>query len=218
MQTGVAGGVVEVEGAVVVGYPSVGEEDIGDVAHALVVGRGHEVAGRGGDDLGRVVERGHVGVEDVAEAGCAGADAMGKVEPSLGGLDGMGAFAVLHFLDGVVVAGVDDGFFLHFGMGDVVYQGPSDASAAACLDEVVLRTGVEGVFAVDKLGMEDDVALLAAALEVGEAVPGLEVLGTGNAGSGGGAGEVALRGAVVVALGTEDAVYPSVFVAVRRMS
>ena len=72
----------------------------------------------------------------------------------------MGAFTVLHLLDGVVVPGVDDDFLLHLGACDVVDERPTDSTTAAGVDESVLWTCVEGILAVDKLGMEHHIALL----------------------------------------------------------
>ena len=114
-------------------------------------------------------------------------------------------------------------FFLHFGVGDVVNQRPADASAASGVDESVLRAGIEGVFAVDKFGVEHHVALLALRFQVGQAFPRLQfqvgqafprlqVLGAGDAGGGCSRREVACRSVVVVAFGAEDAIYPAVFV------
>ena len=73
------------------------------------------------------------------------------------------------------MARVDDGLLVQFGVGDVVDECPADAAAGAGVDESVLRAGVEGVLPVDELRVEDDVALLALRLEVGQPLPGLQV-------------------------------------------
>ena len=124
----------------------------------------------------------------------------------------MRSFAVLHFLDGVVEAFLDDGFLLHLGMSDVVDECPTDATAAACVDESVLWTRVEGVFAIHELWVKHYVALLAASFQVGQTFPVDEVLGAGDASRCCGSTEVASRSGVVVTLCTEDAINPSVFV------
>ena len=94
-------------------------------------------------------------------------------------------------------------------MSDVVDQCPADAATRSRVDEAILRTSVERIFAVDKLGVEHHVALLRARAEVGQALPRDEILRAGDAGCGRRGREVAgLR--VVMALGTEDAVDPSV--------
>ena len=62
-------------------------------------------------------------------------------------------------------------------------KAPADAAAAAGLDKVILRAGVEGVLPVDELGVQDDVALLRRArLQIGQPLPALEVLRAGNPG------------------------------------
>ena len=134
---------------------------------------------------------------------------MRQMKPPLGSLDGVGAFAIFHFRDGVVVAGVDDFFVLHLSMGDVVDQCPADAATAARIDETILRTGVEGVFAIDELRVQHNVALLRLRLQVGQTIPGLQVLGARNACRSGCRREVA-RLCVVVTLGTEHTVDPAV--------
>ena len=121
----------------------------------------------------------------------------------------MGTFAILHLRDGVIVAGVDDLFFFHLSVGDVVDQCPADAATAARIDETILRTGVEGVFAIDELRVQYDVALLRLRLQVGQTIPGLQVLGARDACRSGCRREVA-RLRVVVTLGTEHAVDPAV--------
>ena len=107
-------------------------------------------------------------------------------------------------------------------MGDIVDQCPSDASTRACVDEAVLRSRVERIpstldgfaihhFGVDELGMQDDIALLADRLQVGQAFPRDEVAGACDASCGCGGAEVAWA-SVIVALNAEDAVDPAVLV------
>ena len=72
----------------------------------------------------------------------------------------MRTLAVLHFHDGVVMTGVDDLLFLHFGMRDVVDECPSDTSTRTSVDEPILWTCVESIFAINELGVQHDVALL----------------------------------------------------------
>lgn len=60
----------------------------------------------------------------------------------------MGAFAIFHFLDRMVVTLVDDGFFLDFGVRDIINQGPSDTTATSRVDKSVLGAGVKGIFTI----------------------------------------------------------------------
>ena len=132
------------------------------------------------------------------------------MEPAFGGLDGVRAFAVFGFLDGVVVTAVNDGLFGYFGIGDVVDERPADAAAATGVDEAVLRAGVEGVFAVDKFRVEHYVALLRLAFQIREAFPVDEVAGAGDAAGCCGCREI--TGAwVIMTLYAEEAVDPAVF-------
>ena len=82
------------------------------------------------------------------------------MQPALVGAYRMRALSVLDLGDGMVATLADDFFFLDFGVGDVVNQGPADSSAASGIDKSVLRAGVEGIFSVDELRMQADVALL----------------------------------------------------------
>ena len=100
---------------------------------------------------------------------------------------------------------------LDLGIAYVVDKGPAYAAAAAGVDEAVLRAGVEGILAVDKLRVQHHVALLRLALEVGQTLPVLEVLGACYAASGCGGRQVA-RTRVIVTLHAEETVDPSVLV------
>ena len=97
-------------------------------------------------------------------------------------------------------------------MGDVLAQAKADARAGTRLDEAVHGPGVEGVLSVDELRMQDHVALLGRAqgLEVGQALPVLEVLGAHDARRRDRGREI--RIARILALGAEHAVDPAVLV------
>ncbi len=162
-----------------------------------------------GDDP-RLGEVGHEHVEDVAQPGGGIAHAVRQVKPALGRLDRRWALAVLQLLDRVVGFVVDDRLRLDYRAGHIVAQAPADAAAAAHRDEAVLRTGVERVLAVDEFRMQHDVALLAGpGLQVGQALPGDEVAGAGDAALRYGRRQV-VRLVQILALGTEQTVDPTV--------
>ena len=121
----------------------------------------------------------------------------------------MGAFAVFHFLDGVIVTEVDDFLLLDHCAVHGIYQSPANAAAASRVNESVLGACVEGIFAVHKLRVQDHVSLLAAGLNIRKPLPVHKVLRAGNACSGRCGGKVSLQG-VVLALHAEDAVDPAV--------
>ena len=100
--------------------------------------------------------------------------------------------------------------FGYFNIGHVVNQSPSDAASAAGVYEAVLRPCVERIFPVDKLRVQNHVALLALRLDVGQPVPCLQVFCARHGGCRRGGGKVAGRGCVVMSFGAEYAVYPSV--------
>ena len=211
MQPRVARGVVDVDRAVGIGDPAVAEEHVRHVARAFAAHGGHEVSGRLGDDARRVVERRYVEVEHIAQSGGAHPHAVGHMEPAAGRLDRMGALAVLALLDRMVTAHVDDPLVAHLGAGHVVHQSPADATAATGVDEAVLRTGVERVFPLHELGMKHHVALLPRTLQVGQALPRLEIARAGDARGGYGGRQIA-GCREVLAFGAEDAVDPAVLV------
>src|ERR1019366_6210620 len=114
----------------------------------------NEVAGRLVRDDPGAIELSHEHVEHIAQAGGSVAHSVGKMQPTFVGLDGRGAHTVLYFLNGVVLPIVDDDFVVNDGLLNALGQAPSDAATFAGLDEVVLRARVEGILAIDKLGME----------------------------------------------------------------
>ena len=93
----------------------------------------------------------------------------------------MRALAILYLSDGMVMTGVDDLLLFHLGVGDVVHQCPADTTTRTCIDEAILRTGIEGIFAVDELRMQHHITLLALGSQVRQALPGLQVFRTGDA-------------------------------------
>jgi len=68
--------------------------------------------------------------------------------------------------------------------GDILHQSPANPSAAAGIDETVLRAGVEGIHSVHELWVENHIALLTAGDQVRQAFPCHEVMRAGDAGSG----------------------------------
>ena len=212
MHTGIAGSIVNKYLTVLIGNPSVGEQDIRHITDTFFADGSHEVSGRSGYDLGRVFQRSHVHIEYVAKTGSTTTHAMCQMQPSFGGLDGVRTFTVLHFLDGVVVAEVNNLFFLHFGAGHVVHQCPTDTTTTAGIDETVLRTSVEGILAIHKFRVEHYVPLLALGLQVRQTFPSNQILGAGDGCCSGGRGKVTCWSIVVMAFGTEDAINPAVFV------
>ena len=153
-------GIVDVYPSVFVGNPSVGKRHVHHVADVFFALRYEEISSGLCDDACGIVKGGHIEIQHITQSGGTAAYTVCQVEPALRRADGVRTFAVLHFHDGVVVAGIDDAFLADLGMRDVVDQCPSDASAGTGIDESVLRTGVEGVLSVDEFGVEHHVALL----------------------------------------------------------
>ena len=104
------------------------------------------------------------------------------MQPAFGSLDRSGAFTVLAFFDGMIVAGVDDLLVAYDCAFHGIHQGPAYSAAASGIDESVLRARVESIFAVHELGVKHHVALLAACLDVRQTLPGAEVPGAGHPG------------------------------------
>ena len=211
MHAGVAAGVVDEHLAIGVGYPTIGEGHVHNVANIFLTLGNKEVAARLGYYPGGVVEGSHIQIEDIAQTRGAAPDAMGEMEPSAGCFYGMGTLAVLYLHYGVIVAAVYYGLLLYLGMGYVVDKSPPDATARAGVDEAILGTGVEGILSIDKLRVEHYVALLTLCLEVGQTLPVDEVLGAGYGCRRRGGRKVAGT-TVVVALSTEHSVDPTVLV------
>ncbi len=194
-----------------IGNPTVSKGHVHDIAQIFVTLRNQEESSRLGNHLRRVFQRGHIHIEHIAQAiGCR-AYTMSQMQPSFGSLDGMRALAILHLGNGVIVAGIDNLLLLHLRMGDIVYQGPANAATRTGIDKSILRTGVEGILAIDELRMQHYVALLRLRLQIGQTLPSLQVLGTCDTCGSSSSTEVAwLR--VIVTLGTEHAINPAILV------
>ena len=136
---------------------------------------------------------------------------MSQMKPPLWCLNWSRTFTILHLHNRVIVAWIDNDFFLNFGMCDVFHQSPSDATTRTCVDETILWTGVESIHAIHELRMQDNVSLLTFRYKVGQTLPRFQIFGACNTSSGSGSTEIAgLR--IVMTLGTEDTIYPSILV------
>ena len=212
METGIAGCIINIHAAVLIGNSTVGEHHVGNIAHTLPVPGSDQEAGGLRDHLAGVVQCGDEYINDVPQPGGGIPHAVGNVQPALFGLDGGGTLAVLSFGDGVVAAGAGDDLLVNDGVGDVLAQTKAYAAAGTGVDEIIHGAGVEGVLAVDKLRQQIHIALLGAALgdKVRQTLPSLEVFGADDACGSHGSGQVIH--AVVLALGAEHAVDPAVLV------
>ena len=100
------------------------------------------------------------------------------MQPPLGSFDGMRAFPVFHLLDGMIDALVEYLLFAgDFRMADIIDEGEADTSAVAGVDERILRTGVESIFAINKFRMKHNVALLRGTFQIRKAFPVHHVFG-----------------------------------------
>ena len=122
----------------------------------------------------------------------------------------MRPFTVLHLFDGMIMAVVDDDFFFHFRMGYIIYQCPTDTAAVAGIDEIILRTGVQGIFTVYKFRVQNDIALLAFGNQIRQSLPVLQIFGTHDTRFGYGRRQVAGGGVRVKAFAAKDTVNPTV--------
>ena len=135
---------------------------------------------------------------------------MCQVQPTLRRLDGVRPLPVLAFLDGMVAATAERLLAFNEGVFHAVDQSPSDAGSAAGIDEAVLRARIERILAVHELGVQHHVALLALRHDIGQALPGDQVVRAGHAGGGHGGRQVVGPGGIL-ALHAENAVDPAVF-------
>ena len=83
----------------------------------------------------------------------------------------MGTFAILYLFYCMVMTVVYNDFFFHFCMGNVIYKRPANTSSVAGVDKVILWTGVQGVFAVNKFRMQYNIALLTFGNQVWQPFP-----------------------------------------------
>ena len=83
------------------------------------------------------------------------------MNPALGSLYGNSTRAILDFGKSVVDTGADNNLFgADNGVSDILTETEADTTAAACLDKIVLGTGIEGVLAVNEFGVENYISLL----------------------------------------------------------
>ncbi|MNC45929.1 hypothetical protein D3C75_949210 [compost metagenome] len=151
MAAGVGGGVIQEHVSVIPGNQAVNEHDIGDIADPFLTFGRDQMARRSMQQLGGICRIRQEGIDHITQSRRGIAHPVGDVQPALGGFDGGRALAVFDFLNGMVIAAVDNGFGGDNGGIHAFRQTPSDAASGACVDEAVLGTGVESIFAVYKL-------------------------------------------------------------------
>ena len=66
--------------------------------------------------------------------------------------------AVLYFLYSVIVTAVDNLFFLDFGICNIINQSPAYSTATSGINKSILRTSVEGIFAIHKFRMKHNIS------------------------------------------------------------
>src|SRR5659263_94305 len=106
MHTAVRRGIIDVNSAVIIRNPAVGEQHVGDIANTFRTLRSHEVTPRFGNHSGRVTEVSHVKVKNITQSCRTPSHAVGKMKPSFRCLYGMWPLTVLNLLDGMVVSAV----------------------------------------------------------------------------------------------------------------
>ena len=82
---------------------------------------------------------------------------MCKMQPPSVGLNGMRSLTIFHLHDGMVVTSIDDTLLGDDGMGAILDQCPADSPTRPCVDKSILWTGIESIFAIDKLWMKNDI-------------------------------------------------------------
>ena len=166
-----------------------------------------------GDHPGGIAQIGDKAIEHIPQPRRAGAHAMNDVEPAPGRFHGWRTGPVLHLLDRVIDARIDNFFRPAHCRINRIGQRPSDPAAFSSLDEAVLGPGIPGILSFDKFGVQDDIPLLRRrALEIGQPLPPDKIPGSSNAALGLGLRGVTQRRTAILALHTEDAVDPTVLV------
>ena len=176
----VAGSIIDEYLAIFIRNPTVGEQDVHHIADIFPSFRRHEESGRLGNDLRRVLKRSHVHIEHIAQSRSTSAHAMRQVQPTLRGLDRMRSLTVLDLLYSMVMTMVDYLLICNHYLFHAVHKRPANAAAVTGVNESVLRTCVEGIFAVHELRMQDDITLLRGRLHVRKTLPVHQVLGASH--------------------------------------
>ena len=205
MHAGIRRSIVDEYLAILICNPTIGEDYVHHITDILRTFRYEEISTWFCNHLSRILKRSHVHIEHIAETAGTATNTVSQMQPALISLDRMRPLTVLHLLDGMIVTGIDDLLFLDFGMSDIINKSPTDTTTRTCIDETILWTGIESILAINKLRMENHIALLALGLQVRKALPVYQVLGTGNGCSSSSSTEVA-RLCIIMTLCTEHAI------------
>ena len=122
----------------------------------------------------------------------------------------MRTFTVLGLLDRVIESLIDDRLIFNNSLLHCINECPTDTTAATCVDETVLRAGIEGVLAVHELWVKNNVTLLRLRLEVWKTLPVHQILCACNTCCCNCRRKIACRRIRILAFNTEDAVNPTI--------
>ena len=205
MHAGIRRSIVDEYLAILICNPAVGEDYVHYITDILRTFRYEEISTWFCNHLCRILKRSHVHIEHIAETAGTATNTVSQMQPALISLDRMRTLTVLHLLDGVIVTGIDDLLFLDFGMSDIINKSPTDTTTRTCIDETILWTGIESILAINKLRMENHIALLALGLQIRKTLPVYQVLGTGDGCCSSSSTEVT-RLIIIMTLSTEHAI------------
>ena len=85
---------------------------------------------------------------------------MCDMYPTFVCFDGGSSRTVFRFGNGVILPQTGHTLFVDDCMGDIIAQSETDSSAASGLDEIIHRSGIEGIFAIYEFRMQHYVSLL----------------------------------------------------------
>ena len=160
MHTSIRRSIVDKHFAVIIGYPAISKRNIHHIANIFFALRNKKIATWLCNDTCGVVERSHIQIQYITKTRSTGTNTMSQMQPSTVCLYWMRAFTILHFHDSMVIALVYNFLFFHLSMFYIINKSPANASTRTSIDEIVLRTGVEGILTINKLRMKNHISLL----------------------------------------------------------
>src|SRR5690606_8920569 len=97
---------------------------------------------------------------------------MRQMQPAFFRLNGSWTFSIFQLFNGMVVSTIVNLLLCYFCIFHTINQSPTDPSSTTGINKTILRTSVQGIPAIYKLRVQDNITLLTFRLEVGQSFPG----------------------------------------------
>ena len=160
MKSCIAGCIVDIYISVVSCDCTIGKYYIRYISDSLFSKRSNQESTRFSNDLGRLFKACSECIYDITKSCCCITYAVCNMNPALRSLNWNCTCTVLGFCNRMILSLACNDLFINNSMCNIIAKTKTDSSAASCINEIIHRSCIESVFAIDKFRMQYDITLL----------------------------------------------------------